>query len=97
MWRTSVFDASFCPDALSLGHESWHIENTNTFHYLVSISIGRLWGSTYWRDQEIAANTHGRAVQNDPKYLALASAVRAAYTASYGAVPTGTYSHLNLS
>lgn len=54
--RTTRFLPVVCPDVQSLMHEYDHAVHTNWLRYAISRTIGRLWGSTYWQEAEIAAN-----------------------------------------
>ena len=74
--HTTVFDSGLCPDSVSLAHEFYHVLHTSWLRYLVSVTIGRLWGSDYWRIEESSANLYGTAHMNDPAFIRLAAQVR---------------------
>lgn len=91
----TVFDLLYCPDVISLGHEFWHVQNTNDLHYFLSwlgdkMTLGKLFKTPYWKSQEIAANAYGATHATDPDLVQLARLVRALYPASS---PTATYDH----
>lgn len=76
--RSTVFvNNGNCPDAQSLAHEFCHVLNTSALRYLVSYTIGRLWRSTYWKDQEIQANTYEVAHKLDPAFVTAANTMMA--------------------
>lgn len=90
MGHSSAFEPGICPDVTSIGHENWHSENTNTLRYVWSFTVGRLYGSTYWKDQERAANQAGSVAHEDAELLAFAATIRAGVAASW---PTATVTH----
>lgn len=88
--HTTVFQGNICPDVISLGHEFFHVQHTNTLRYIFSFTIGRLWKDSYWRDQEAGANANGLAVQKDVAFVALAARIRGMIPAS---IPTVVVNH----
>lgn len=90
MGQAPTFSLQYCPDAESLGHELFHVEHTSWLRYLWSYTVGRIYGSKYWRAEENAANAYGAAHKNDADLIGLALQVRALYPASS---PTAVYSH----
>lgn len=50
------FRAGFCPDAASIAHEFYHVRKTSWKRYLLSATIGKLWGDKYAHTQEVKAN-----------------------------------------
>ncbi len=90
MGQATTFTLQYAPDSQSLGHELFHVEHTSWVRYLLSISIGKLWGDSYWKTEEAGANAYGLAHKNDADLVALALQIRALYPASS---PTATYDH----
>lgn len=88
--HTTVVDSGICPDARSLAHEYCHVLNTSTLRYLVSCTIGRLWGDSYWQREESRANLYGVAHQNDRDILLLAAQIRSQIPTN---IPTVTIDH----
>ena len=75
----TLIEPGIVPNAQSLGHEFYHVIHTNDILYAISWSIGRLWGNSYWKNEEIAADAYGAAHANDPDFVAAYTAIRAKY------------------
>ena len=67
------------PDSQSLAHEFFHVLHTNDFFYAISWSIGRIWGSQYWKNEERSANQYEIAHQSDPDFVNAFNTIRAKY------------------
>ncbi len=57
---------------------------------LLSWSVGRIWGSDYWRKEERDADAYGLVMRNDPTFLIAATTVRAGVPSNW---PTVTVTH----
>ena len=88
--HTTVFDSGLCPDSVSLAHEWFHVSHTSWLRYLVSFTIGRLWGSDYWRLEESGANLYAINHQNDAPIRNLAAQVRSQVPSN---IPLVTINH----
>ena len=80
----------YCPDAASLAHEYFHVVHTSWIHYLFSVTIGKLWGDKYWKNEETSANVYGGLHQKDPLFVGPASQIRLGLPAAW---PTVTIKH----
>lgn len=87
---TSRFEGNICPDVVSLGHEHYHAIHTSWIRYVISFTVGLLWGSSYWRDEETAANAAGAVASTNPELVGAAATLRATLPATW---PTVTINH----
>lgn len=74
--HTTRFQGGGCPDSVSLAHEFYHVLHTSWLRYLLSYTLGRLWGDSYWRDEENDANHYGAMHETDADFLAIATQIR---------------------
>ncbi len=74
--KTTYFKRNICPDAESLAHEWFHTEATNTFRYVLSNTIGRLWGDKYRVKNEVAANLYALLHKTDEDFVRSATILR---------------------
>jgi hypothetical protein len=88
--HTVRFQGGGVPNDASLAHEYFHVLHTSWVRYLLSVTIGKLWGDGYADGQERAAN----AYQNDPANVALFAAAAAMLRAALPATwPTVRIEH----
>mgnify|MGYP003661848448 CR=1 FL=1 len=88
--QTTVFDSGLCPDSVALAHEWYHVAHTSWLRYVLSFTVGRLWGDDYWRHEESEANLSGQLHRFEPAFVALAAQIRAQIPAS---IPTVSINH----
>ena len=76
---STVFkDNGNCPDAQSCAHEFYHVLHTSWTRYFFPYTVGRIWGSTYWHDEEAAADQYEIAHKNDLDFVNAAATIMAA-------------------
>jgi len=74
--KTTYFKRNICPDSESLAHEWYHADATNAFRYVISNTIGRLWGDKYHTNHEIGANLYGLLHKGDEDFANAAATLR---------------------
>ena len=75
--KTTLFEVGLVPNAVALAHEYHHVLTTSWLRYVISYTIGKLWGSTYWKDEEISANAYGLANAGNPVFQAISDKIKA--------------------